>query len=133
MTDDTVIKLMQPGSFEDPLTEVLRNGARALLTQAVEAEVATFVGRHADFRMEDGRVRIVRHGHLPEREILTGLGPLAVRQPRFAIEARRPTIRSASASAPPCCRHTHGGPRASMCCCRYSTCVACRPATSRRR
>ena len=39
MTDDTVIKLMQPGSFEDPLTEVLRNGARALLAQAVEAEV----------------------------------------------------------------------------------------------
>src|SRR6476619_3497372 len=82
MTDDTVIKLMQPGSFDDPLTEVLRSGARALLAQAVEAEVATFLGRHTDFRMEDGRARIVRHGHLPEREILTGLGPLAVRQPR---------------------------------------------------
>jgi hypothetical protein len=78
---------MQPGSFEDPLTEVLRNGARALLTQAVEAEVATFLGRHADFRMEDGRVRIVRHGHLPEREILTGLGLLAVRQPRVRVLA----------------------------------------------
>ena len=82
MTDDSVIKLVQPGSFEDPLTEVLRSGARALLAQAVEAEVAAFLGRHIDLRMEDGRARIMRHGHLPEREILTGLGPLAVRQPR---------------------------------------------------
>ena len=82
MTDDTVIKLMQPGSFDDPLTEVLRNGARALLAQAVEAEVAAFLGRHTDLRTEDGRDRIVRHGHLPGREILTGIGPVAVRQPR---------------------------------------------------
>ena len=57
MTDDNVIKLMQPGSFEDPLTEVLRNGARALLAQAVEAEVAAFLGRHADLKTEDGRGR----------------------------------------------------------------------------
>ena len=40
MSEDTVVKLIQPGSFSDPLTEVLRNGARSLLTKAVEAEVA---------------------------------------------------------------------------------------------
>ena len=50
VTDDSVIKLVQPGSFEDPLTEVLRSGARALLAQAVEAEVAAFLGRHIDLR-----------------------------------------------------------------------------------
>src|SRR5512139_2477373 len=45
-------------------------------------ERAALLGRHTDLRTEDGRARIVRHGHLPGREILTGLGPLAVRQPQ---------------------------------------------------
>jgi hypothetical protein len=49
------------------LTEVLRDGARALLTQAVEAEVAALLGCHADKLTDDGRQRLVRHGHLPER------------------------------------------------------------------
>jgi putative transposase len=52
VTNDSVIKLVQPGSFDDPLTEVLRNGARALLAQAVEAEVAAFLNRHSDLRIE---------------------------------------------------------------------------------
>jgi len=80
--NDTVIKLIQPGTFNDQLTDVLRNGARALLAQAVEAEVADFLGKHADLKTEDGHRRVVRHGHLPEREVMTGIGPIAVRQPR---------------------------------------------------
>src|SRR5438132_14357434 len=76
MTDTNVLHLSQPGTFADPLTEVLRNGARALLAQAVEAEVATFLSRHADELSNDGRRRLVRHGHLPEREIMTGIGLL---------------------------------------------------------
>jgi transposase-like protein len=80
--NDTVIKLIQPGTFNDQLTDVLRNGARALLAQAVEAEVADFLGTHADLKTEDGHRRVVRHGHLPEREVMTGIGPVAVRQPR---------------------------------------------------
>ena len=82
MTDDNVIKLVQPGSFEDPLTEVLRIGARTLLAQAVEAEVAEFLAKHANLKTQEGCQRVVRHGHLPEREIMTGIGPVAVRQPR---------------------------------------------------
>lgn len=82
MSDDSVVKLIQPGSFADPLTEVLRTGARTLLAQAVEAEVAEFLAKHAALRTEDGRSRVVRHGHLPEREVMTGIGPVAVRQPR---------------------------------------------------
>ena len=82
MSDDNVIKLIQPGTFNDQLTEILRNGARALLAQAVEAEVAEFLGKHADLKTEDGHQRVVRHGHLPEREVMTGIGPVAVRQPR---------------------------------------------------
>ncbi len=54
----------------------------ALLVQAVEAEVANFLGKHADLKTADGLQRVVRHGHLPEREVMTGIGPVAVRQPR---------------------------------------------------
>jgi Transposase, Mutator family len=66
----------------DRLTEVLRDGARALLTQAVEAEVSEFLAATADLKADDGSRRVVRHGHLPERETMTGIGPVAVRQPR---------------------------------------------------
>jgi transposase-like protein len=81
--NDNVTKLIQPGSFEDPLTQVLRDGARTLLAQAIEAEVAEFLAKHADLKTEDGRGRVVRHGHLPEREVMTGIGPVVVRQPRI--------------------------------------------------
>jgi hypothetical protein len=67
--DTNMIKLAQPGTFTDSLTEILRNGARALLTQTVETEVADFLGRYTDLKTEAGRQRVVRHGHLPEREI----------------------------------------------------------------
>jgi hypothetical protein len=52
------------------------------LVQAVEAEVAAFLNCHADKLTADNRRRLVRHGHLPEREIMTGIGPVAVRCPR---------------------------------------------------
>jgi putative transposase len=82
MEENNVIALRQPGDIVDPLTEVLRNGARALLAQAVEAEVAEALAAHAHLTTEDGRRRLVRHGHMPERTIQTGVGPVAVRQPR---------------------------------------------------
>jgi hypothetical protein len=76
-----VFQLSEPGTFADPLTEVLRNGARALLAKAIEAEVSSLLRCHADKLTDDGRRRLVRHGHLPEREIMTGIGPVAVRCP----------------------------------------------------
>ena len=82
MSNDNVSKLIQPGAFDDQLTEILRQGARTLLAQAVEAELADFLAQDAGLKTEDGRQRIVRHGHLPEREVMTGIGPVAVRQPR---------------------------------------------------
>src|SRR5207245_11150365 len=48
----------------------------------LEAEVAEFLAKHTDLKTETGQQRVVRHGHLPEREIMTGIGPVAVRQPR---------------------------------------------------
>ena len=99
MSNDTVTKLIQPGTFDDQLTDVLRNGAHALLAHAVEAEVADFLGRYADLKTSQGHRRIVRHGHLPERAVMTGIGPVAVRQPRVRD-------REAAADAPDRIRFT---------------------------
>jgi transposase-like protein len=82
MPDDRVVAFRQPGEIDDPLTEVLRQGARKLLAQAVEGEVAVFLEAYADLTTDDGRQRLVRHGHLPERTIQTGIGSVEVRQPR---------------------------------------------------
>ena len=105
MREDTVVQLRQPGSFEDdPLTEVLRLGARRLLGQAVEAEVAGFVEAYAHLTGSAGRRRIVRHGHLPEREIQTGIGPVAVRCPRVRDRGAGetgPRVRFTSRILPP--------------------------------
>jgi hypothetical protein len=65
VSNDNVIKLIQPGIFTDHLTEILRNGA-CPLAQAVEAEVAEFLTKHADLKTGDGHRRDVRHGRLPE-------------------------------------------------------------------
>ena len=87
MTDSIVTPLVQPEAFSDLLTDVLRNGAQRLLAHAVEAEVSSFIEAHADERLDDGRARIVRHGHLPERGIQTGIGAVRVRQPRVRDRA----------------------------------------------
>jgi putative transposase len=113
VTQDNVIKLAQPGIFSDLLTEILRNGARALLAHAVEAEVASLLGDHADKLTADGRARLVRHGHLPEREIVTGIGPVAVRCPR--VRDRAVDGENASASHRRFCRPTRADQRASKC------------------
>ena len=105
MKEDTVVELRQPEAFsEDPLTEVLRLGARRLLAQAVEMEVTVFVEGHADLRDQAGRQRVVRHGYLPEREIQTGIGPVAVRCPRVRDRGTGKVgtrIRFASSILPP--------------------------------
>lgn len=89
MSDDTITKLPDPsGISPDPLTEVIRDGARKLIEQAIEAELAGLLSAFADHKLEDGRARLVRHGHLPERDILTGVGPIAVSVPR--VRDRKP-------------------------------------------
>ncbi len=83
MSGSTITHLPDPSGFSsDPLTDLVRDGARQLIRQAVEAELAVLLERHAADRLEDGRARLVRHGHLPEREVLTGIGPVPVKVPR---------------------------------------------------
>ena len=82
MTENRVVALRQKGAIDDPLTEILRAGARRLIAQAVEAELETFLVSTVDLVLPDGRQRVVRHGHDPVREIQTGIGPVEVQKPK---------------------------------------------------
>jgi len=78
--DTTVVRLRQPDAVDDPLSELAREGARRMLAQALIAEAVAFVAMWKDLKLPDGRDRVVRHGHGPERAIQTGVGPVAVRR-----------------------------------------------------
>jgi putative transposase len=88
--DSTVIPFRQPEVADDPLTAVLRLGARRLLAQAVEAEAEGFLAQMAERRLADGRARFVRHGHGPERTVQTGIGPVEVQ--RVKLRDRAPAV-----------------------------------------
>src|SRR5918994_2891944 len=75
-----VVPRRQPGEVDDPLTAILRSGARRLLAQAVEAEAEAFLATMKGVRLPDGRERVVRHGLGPERLVQTGIGPVAVKR-----------------------------------------------------
>ena len=90
MSHDNVFALKNPAvpnAVHDALTEVLQEGARTLLAQAIEAEVAEFLARHVDKHDAGGRRRLVRNGYLPERTIQTGIGDVPVKAPRVRDRA----------------------------------------------
>ena len=83
MHDCTARPLEMPAVHSrDVLTEILHAGAQRLLAQAVEAEVEAWLETHQDCRTPEGRRAVVRNGYLPMRSVLTGIGPVKVRQPR---------------------------------------------------
>ena len=82
MRDDSVVRFLRPDAVEDPLSELLREGARRLIEQAVEAEVTELLAQYAGQSDTEGRSAVVRNGYLPAREVLTGIGPVAVRVPK---------------------------------------------------
>ena len=97
MTDHTTETLSFPASRDesgleeparDALTDIIRAGARKLLAQAVEGEVAQWIEAHAHLTDEDDHRLVVRNGHMPQRTILTGIGPVEVARPR--VHDRRP-------------------------------------------
>ncbi len=83
MNDSTAVTLRQPDAIDDPLTAVLRSGACRLLAQAIEAEAEAFLAEMKSLPLPDGRDRVVRHGHGPERQVQTGIGPVAVQRVRL--------------------------------------------------
>jgi hypothetical protein len=110
MEKDSVVALPRPGASVsgDPLLAVLREGARRMLMQAIEAEIEAFLAAHAGLRDEQGRQRLVRNGHAPERQLQTGIGSLAVRRPKVRDRgaADGEPIRFTSAVLPPYLRRT---------------------------
>ena len=110
MSDSIVVPLRQPDAVDDPLTAILRSGARRLLAQAVEAEAEAFLAEMKGLRLPDGRDRLVRHGHGPERQVQTGIGPVAVQRVRLrdrgADEGGAERIRFTSALLPRWARRT---------------------------
>ena len=82
MNENRVVCLRQKDEIDDPLTEILRTGARRLITRAVEVEFDTFLASISDLALADGRQRVVRHGHDPVRTIQTGIGPVKVQKPK---------------------------------------------------
>jgi putative transposase len=86
-TDTTVHPFRHPDEIDDALTAVLREGARRLLAEAIEAEAEAFLAAMREERLADGRARLVRHGHGPERMVQTGIGPVPVRRAKIRDRA----------------------------------------------
>ena len=95
MQKDNVICIKKPGTNDDLLTEVLRQGARQLLSTAIEVEVKEFLEQH---NPPASKARFVRNGYLPEREIQTGIGAVPVDVPR--VRDRESKIRFSSSVIP---------------------------------
>jgi len=80
-SSNAIVSLPAVGA-QDVLTSILRDGAQRLLTEAIEAEVAEWIQTHRHNLNERGHHQVVRNGHLPERTLMTGVGPVTVKQPR---------------------------------------------------
>lgn len=108
MKKDTVVSLKKPEVVtEDPLMEVLRKGAREMLTRALEAEVEEFLERFDKVRDSSGKRMVTRNGYLPERNLQTGIGDIPVRVPRVADRRKDGSkIRFTSSILPPYLKRT---------------------------
>jgi transposase-like protein len=90
MSKDNVVAFESPAGIDDPLSDLLRTGARRLIQQAVEAELAELLNEHSDWVDDQGRRAVVRNGYLPQREILTGVGPVPVKVPKVRSRTGEP-------------------------------------------
>lgn len=96
MDDSTIINFAGRDTVSDPLTDLLRKGARELLQAAVEAERDAFIAEFAARRTADGRAAVVGSGYHPERDVQTGIGPVTVKVPKVRAKDGKPvTFRSA--------------------------------------
>ena len=91
--DSEVIAFRQQFDERSPLDQILQEGARKMLQEAIDAEVDTFIDQHRDRRDERGRRLVVKNGNLPAREILTGAGAIEVEQGRVRDNSPNPDDR----------------------------------------
>lgn len=90
MNKDNVVELKKPvTSIDDPLSEIIRKGARKLLAEALEVEIEAVIESYKDLRLPDGRQRVTRNGYLPDRTIQTGVGGVRVTAPRVRDRAEK--------------------------------------------
>jgi transposase-like protein len=92
------------------IDELVREGARRMLAEALQAEVDAYIARHAGERDEHGRRLVVRNGTHQPREVLTSAGAVEVVAPRVNDRRTDPDSgerrRFCSAILPPWCRKT---------------------------
>jgi transposase-like protein len=103
MREDTITALSDPNGFSaDPLTDLIRTGARRLIEQALEAELRALLAQFSNETTPEGHARLVRHGHLPERDVMTGVGPVPVKVPRIRDRGQQAEkVRFTSSILPP--------------------------------
>ena len=82
MSKNNDISLENPEGNADVLTSLLRSGARDLITKAVQTELAGFLSQYQNMTDSEGRPLVVRNGYLPQREIMTGIGPVNIKVPK---------------------------------------------------
>ena len=91
--DPEVIAFRQQFDDRSPLDELIREGARKMLQEAIHAEVEAFIDDHRHRCDEQGRRLVIKNGSLPAREILTGAGPIKVQQGRVRDNTANPEAR----------------------------------------
>lgn len=129
--DTTFIRLRQPYATDDLLTELAREAARRILATALVAKADAFVAPWKDVKLPDGRDRVVRHGHGPERAIQIGIGPFAARRAKVRVRGEvggAEKMRFTSSIPPQWARRT----KCLDALLRSCTCAAFRPAPSGR-
>lgn len=100
MSESNIVEFAGRDAISDPLTDLLRKGARELLQSAVEAELEVFMARFQDRKTPKGHASVVRNGHHPERAVQTGIGPVTVKVPKVRSKTGKP-VTFHSALVPP--------------------------------
>lgn len=105
MSKSNIVELSGREEFTDKLTELVRTGARQIIQQAIEAELAEFMEQFSGRLLDNGKAAVVRNGYQPEREIQTGIGPVTAKIPKVRSKDGEP-VTFHSSLVPPYIRKT---------------------------
>ena len=114
MEENTLIGFVKPRTISDPLTELLRMGARKLIEAAIQAELSEFLGQFEQRKTSEGKRGVIRNGYQPEREILTGVGAVSVPDSEGPEPDRRRSNLSICAGSSVCSENKISGSGASL-------------------